>query len=70
MNKQLSEMTNPELHKYLSEHRNNEEAFSQALELLIRRRENEGGFKMRHGMPPEEAEAILKAAIAKASDQS
>ena len=40
MKKSLSEMTNAELRQYLSEHRNEETAFSQALEVLLSRKKN------------------------------
>jgi predicted CopG family antitoxin len=61
MNKSFSEMTNPELNRYLSEHRNDEKAFSQALEVLLSRKKD--GFKYHYNMPSEEAEAIFKAKI-------
>lgn len=38
MKKQLTEMTNQELRQYLSKNRHNEEAFSQALEILMSRK--------------------------------
>ncbi|MGK7940918.1 MAG: hypothetical protein AB4062_12375 [Crocosphaera sp.] len=40
MNKPLQEMTNAELRRYLSQNRNDENAFSQALELLMSRKQN------------------------------
>lgn len=38
MKPNLSQMTNAELKRYLSEHRNNQEAFQTALEVLMSRR--------------------------------
>ena len=40
MNQKLLTMTDKELRKYLSTHRQDEEAFSEALEILISRKEN------------------------------
>lgn len=38
MKQNLSEMTNAELKRYISENRNNQEAFQAALEVVISRR--------------------------------
>jgi hypothetical protein len=43
MKKSPSEMTNTELRQYLSEHRNEEAIFSEALEVLLSRKKD--GFK-------------------------
>jgi len=39
MKQNLHQMTNAELKQYISEHRNDEQAFRQALQLLISRRD-------------------------------
>lgn len=63
MNKPLSEMTNSELRRYLSEHRNDEEAFSQALEVLLNRKKDGFKYPSPYSMPYEEVEAIFKAKL-------
>jgi hypothetical protein len=40
MNKPLSDMNNTELRQYLSQNRHDEQAFSQALEILLDRKKN------------------------------
>ncbi len=68
MNKPLEEMTNGELRRYLSENRNNENAFSQALELLMSRRKNISKYPSPLSMSYDEVEAIFKDKIKKISD--
>jgi hypothetical protein len=63
MKQSLLEMTNQELRQYLSENRNNEEAFSQALELLISRKEEGFKYPPPSAMNLEEIEAILRAKL-------
>jgi hypothetical protein len=63
MNKPLSEMTNSELRVYLSQHRNDEEAFSQALEVLISRKKDGFKYPPPYSMPYEEVEAIFKSKL-------
>jgi predicted CopG family antitoxin len=63
MKKLLSEMTNSELRQYLSEHRNNEEAFSQALEVLLSRKKDGFKYPSPYSMTYEEVEAIFKSKL-------
>jgi threonine dehydrogenase-like Zn-dependent dehydrogenase len=60
MNKSLEEMTNAELRRYLSENRNDENAFSQALELLMSRKQNTTKYPSPLSMSYDEVEAIFK----------
>ncbi len=68
MKKPLEEMTNSELRRYLSENRNDENAFSQALELLMSRRKNTTKYPSPLSMPYDEVEAIFKNKIKQISD--
>jgi len=55
-------MTNIELKRYISEHRNNKEAFRAALEVLISRRDPNAAYKpylFELADPEGEVEAIL-----------
>ncbi|MGK7876887.1 MAG: hypothetical protein AB4426_27435 [Xenococcaceae cyanobacterium] len=63
MKKSLSEMTNSELRRYLSEHRNDEEAFSQALEVLLSRKKDGFKYPSPYEMPYEEVEGIFKSKL-------
>lgn len=63
MKKSLSEMTNSELRQYLSQHRNDEEAFSQGLEVLISRKKDGFKYPSPYSMPYEEVEAIFKSRL-------
>ncbi|MEW5856404.1 MAG: hypothetical protein AB1861_03360 [Cyanobacteriota bacterium] len=58
----LSQMTNTELKRYLSEHRNEDEAFRAALEVLMNRRNpaNHQPYPFDLANPESEVEAILK----------
>lgn len=58
----LSQMTNAELKRYLSEHRNEDEAFRAALEVLMNRRNpaNRQPYPFDLANPESEVEAILK----------
>lgn len=62
MTPNLSQMTNTELKQYLSEHRNDEEAFRAALEVLMRRRDpaNRQPYPFDLANPESEVEAILR----------
>jgi hypothetical protein len=60
MKKSLSEMTNAELRQYLSQHRNDETAFSQALEVLLSRKKNGFKYPAPQSMSYEELEAIFQ----------
>ncbi len=63
MKKSLSEMTNSELRQYLSKHRNDEEVFSQALEVLLSRKKDGFKYPNPYSMPYEEVEAIFKSKL-------
>jgi hypothetical protein len=58
----LSQMTNTELKRYLSEHRNEDEAFRAVLEVLMNRRNpaNRQPYPFDLANPESEVEAILK----------
>jgi hypothetical protein len=68
MNKPLEEMTNTELRRYLSEHRNDEDAFSQALEVLMSRKKNSTKYPSPLSMSYEEVEAIFRNKIEQLTD--
>jgi hypothetical protein len=61
----LSEMTNTELKRYISEHRNTRDAFQAAMEVLMSRRNpaNRHPYPFDLANPEVEFEAILKAKI-------
>ena len=59
----LDEMTNSELKQYLSKHRNNDEAFSEALGELLNRNPNTQPYPA--DMPPEEIEQVIREHIEK-----
>ncbi|MHC5937527.1 DUF6887 family protein [Nostoc sp.] len=58
----LSEMTNTELKQYLSEHRNDQQAFQAALEVLMSRRNPANGqpYPFDLADPKTEVEAIFR----------
>ncbi|TBR61438.1 hypothetical protein B4U84_11740 [Westiellopsis prolifica IICB1] len=59
----LDQMTTPELKRYLSEHRNNEEEFRAALQVLISRRDPNAPrqpYPFDLDDPESEIEAILR----------
>ncbi|GFE71715.1 hypothetical protein [Chroococcus sp. FPU101] len=60
MKKSLSEMNNAELRQYLSKNRNDETAFSQALEILLSRKKDGFKYPAPQSMTYEEVEAIFK----------
>ncbi|MEM8778964.1 MAG: hypothetical protein AAGF26_08850 [Cyanobacteria bacterium P01_G01_bin.49] len=60
MKKQLSDMDKRELRQYLSEHRHDEEAFSQALEILLSRKKNLFKYPPPSEMNYQEIEDIFK----------
>lgn len=62
MTTSLSQMTNTELKQYLSEHRNDEESFRAALEVLMQRRNpaNRQPYPFDLANPESEVEAILR----------
>ena len=62
MTMNLSQMTNTELKQYLSEHRNDEESFRAALEVLMQRRNpaNRQRYPFDLANPESEVEAILR----------
>ena len=60
MKKSISQMNTKELRQYLSENRNNEEKFSQALKLLISRKKGAFKYPPPSEMNTEEIEAILR----------
>ncbi|WP_332865620.1 DUF6887 family protein [Pannus brasiliensis] len=53
-------MTNSELHQYLSAHRDEEAAFSQALEVLLSRKKDGFKYPAPQTMSYEEVEKIFK----------
>ena len=63
MNKSLSQMSNRELRQYLSENRNDEEKFSQALEKLMSRKKENFKYPPPSEINREEIEAIFQAKL-------
>ncbi len=59
----LKEMTDSEIKQYLSEHRNNDEAFSKALSELLNRNSNTQRYPA--DMPLEEIERVIREHIEK-----
>jgi len=62
MTQNLHQMTNTELKQYISKHRNDEEAFRAALEVLISRRDPDAAYQpypFDLADPEGEVEAIL-----------
>ncbi|NCR08446.1 MAG: hypothetical protein GPI95_08840 [Microcystis aeruginosa LG13-11] len=60
MKKSPSEMTNAELRQYLSEHRNEEAIFSEALEVLLSRKKDGFKYPAPQMMSYKEIETIFK----------
>ncbi len=62
MTSNLSHLTNAELKRYISEHRNEEEAFQAVLEVLMSRRNaaNRQPYPFELANPESEVEAILR----------
>ncbi len=62
MMQNLSQMTNTELKRYISEHRNDNEAFQAAMEVLMSRRNpaNRNPYPFELSNPETEVEALLK----------
>lgn len=62
MMENLSKMTNLELKRYLSEHRNNDEKFRTALEILMNRQDpaTEQPYLFNLANPETQVEALLK----------
>jgi hypothetical protein len=63
MKKTLSQMTNKELRRYLSENRHDEERFSQALEILMSRKQGNFKYPPPSEMEQDEIEAIFQAKL-------
>ena len=63
MKKSLLEMSDTEIRQYLSENRHNEEAFSQALEVLMNRKRDNFKYPPPSEMDAAEIEAIFKAKL-------
>jgi len=63
MKKTLSQMSNIEIRQYLSENRHDEEKFSQALELLMSRKEDNFKYPPPSEMNTTEIETLLKAKL-------
>ncbi|MBC7968795.1 MAG: hypothetical protein H7Z11_01455 [Verrucomicrobia bacterium] len=66
MPQDLNQLTNAELKRYLSEHRNNDEAFHEALQVLMSRRDpNAITYPYPYDMadPEREVEAIFRERI-------
>ena len=62
----LQEMSNAELKQYMAEHRNDDEAFSSALEVLMSRREPNAP-RYSADMSLEEMEKVIKEKLDQAS---
>ncbi len=60
MKKSPSEMTNAELRQYLSEHRNEEAIFSEALEVLLSRKKDSFKYPAPQTMSYKEIATIFK----------
>lgn len=63
MTQDLNQLTNAELKRYISEHRNNDEAFHEALQILMSRRDpNAITYPYPYDMadPEREVEAIFR----------
>lgn len=62
MMQNLSQMTNTELKRYISEHRNDREAFEAAMEVVMSRRNPANGYPypLELANPEMEVEAILR----------
>lgn len=62
MTPNLSQMTNAELKRYLSEHRNDPDAFQAALEVLVHRRNpaNRQPYPFNLDNPVQEIEALFR----------
>jgi hypothetical protein len=60
MKKSPSEMTNAELRQYLSEHRNEEAIFMEALEVLLSRKKDGFNYPAPQTMSYKEIETIFK----------
>ena len=56
-------MNNTELRQYLSQNRNDEDKFSQALEILISRKKDQFKYPPPSEMDKQEIEAIFKAKL-------
>ena len=66
MTQDLNQLTNTELKRYLSEHRNNDDAFHDALQVLMSRRDpNAPRYPYPYAMadPEREVEAIFREKI-------
>lgn len=63
MNNAFLQMSDAELRQYMSEHRNDEEAFSQALEVLMERKKYSFKYPPPQQMSKEEIEAIFKSKL-------
>lgn len=61
----LSNMTNTELKRYISEHRNDKDAFQAAMEVLMSRRNpaNRQPYPLELANPEVEVEAVLRAKL-------
>ena len=69
MSQDLSQMTNVELKRYISKHRNNEDAFHEALQVLMSRRDpNAPWYPHPYKMAEAEMEAIFREKIRQAED--
>ncbi|NJM89849.1 MAG: hypothetical protein HC847_24580 [Hydrococcus sp. RU_2_2] len=65
MNKALRQMSDAELRSFLKKNRNDEEAFSQALEVLMERKKYSFKYSPPSEMSYEQAEGILKSKLNK-----
>ena len=63
MKQELSKMSNTQLRQYLSEHRQDEKAFSQALEILISRKKSPFEYPPVSQMNYQEVEQMLQAKL-------
>lgn len=62
MSQSLNQMSNADLKRYISQHRNNEEAFRSALQILIDRSESSSSYlsPLKMTNPKIELEAIFR----------
>ena len=72
MMQNLAQMTNAELKKYISEHRNDDKAFQAAMEVLMSRRDpaKRQPYPFTLKNPEAEVEAILRAKLNQANQNN
>jgi hypothetical protein len=70
MNQALEQLSDAELRSFMSEHRNDEEAFSQALQVLMERKKYSFKYPPPQEMSTDEIEAIFRAKLRKNERES